>query len=172
MLTRWVIRVSWKLIELLNYFEKMRCHCHEWWRNSSNEFYEINFSFKHYNDVIMGAIASQITSLTIVYSNVYSDADQRKYQSSASLVFVREIHRGPMNSPHKWPVTRKMFPIDDVIMIYGDIRLIKTGMRIEIRGGQRTWSFRYDFNPLVKWVKWNARIQNVSILIFSNLFYQ
>ena len=60
----------------------------------------------------MGAIASQITSLTIVYS----DADQRKHQSSASLAFVRGIHRGPVNSPHKWPVTRKMFPFDDVIM--------------------------------------------------------
>ena len=42
----------------------------------------------HYGDVIMGAIASQITSLTIVYSIVYSDADQRKHQNSASLVFV------------------------------------------------------------------------------------
>ena len=65
----------------------------------------------------MGKIASQITSLTIVYSNVYSDADQRKYQSSASLAFVRGIHREPVNSPHKWPVTRKMFPFDDVSMI-------------------------------------------------------
>ena len=64
----------------------------------------------------MGAIASQITSFTIVYSTVYSDADQRKHQSSASLAFVIGIHRGPMNSPHKWPVTRKMFPFDDVIM--------------------------------------------------------
>ena len=49
----------------------------------------------------MGTIASQITSLTIVYSTVYSDAGQRKYQSSASLAVVRGIHRGPMNSPHK-----------------------------------------------------------------------
>ena len=65
----------------------------------------------------MGAIASLITSLTIVYSTVYSDADQRKHQSSASLAFVWGIHRGPGNSPHKWPVTRKMFPFDDVIMI-------------------------------------------------------
>ena len=64
----------------------------------------------------MGAIASQITSLTIVYSIVYSDADQRKHQSSASLAFVRGIHRGPVNSPHKWPVTRQMFPFDDIIM--------------------------------------------------------
>ena len=71
----------------------------------------------HYNDVIMGAIASQITSLTIVYSNDYSDADQRKNQIPASLAVVRGIHRGPGYSPHKWPVTRKMFPFDDVIML-------------------------------------------------------
>ena len=70
----------------------------------------------HYGDVIMGAIASQITSLTIVYSTVYSDADQRKPQSSASLAFVWGIHREPVNSPHKWQVTRKMFSFDDVIM--------------------------------------------------------
>ena len=70
----------------------------------------------HYDDVIMGAMASRITSLTIVYSTVYSDAHQRKHQSSASLAFVWEIHRGPVNSPHKWPVTRKMFPFHDVIM--------------------------------------------------------
>ena len=47
----------------------------------------------HYNDVIMTTMASQITSLTVVYSTVYSDADQRKYQSSASLAFVWGIHR-------------------------------------------------------------------------------
>ena len=64
----------------------------------------------------MGAIACLITSLTIVYSTIYSDTDQRKNQSSALLAFVRGIHRGPMNSPHKWPVTRQMFPFDDVIM--------------------------------------------------------
>ena len=63
----------------------------------------------HYNDAIMGAMASQITSLAIVYSIVYSDADQRKHQSSASLAFVRGIHRWPVNSPHKWPVTQKMW---------------------------------------------------------------
>ena len=73
-------------------------------------------SWEHYGDVIMGVMASQITSLTIVYSNVYSGADQSIHQSSASLAFVWGIHRGPVNSPHKWPVTRKMFPFDDVIM--------------------------------------------------------
>ena len=59
---------------------------------------------------------SQIPCVSIVYSTVCSDADQRKHQSSASLAFVRDIHRWPVNSPHKGPVTRKMFPFDDVIM--------------------------------------------------------
>ena len=70
----------------------------------------------HYNDVIMSAMASQITSFTIVYSTVYSGADQWKHESSASLAFVRWIHRWPVNSPHKWQVTQKIFPFDDVMM--------------------------------------------------------
>ena len=71
-------------------------------------------------DVILGALASQITILTIVYSAVYSGADQRKHQSSTSLAFERGISRWPVNSPHKWPVTRKIFPFDDVIMDHGN----------------------------------------------------
>ena len=65
----------------------------------------------------MGAMASQITSLTIVYSTVYSSAGQRKHQSSSSLAFVQGIYRWPVNSPHRWAVTREMFPFDDVIMV-------------------------------------------------------
>ena len=61
-------------------------------------------------------MASQITTLTIVYSNVYLGTDQRKHQSSAWLAFVWGIHWWSVNSPHKWPVTRKMFLFDDVIM--------------------------------------------------------
>ena len=71
----------------------------------------------HHTGVIMGAIASQIPSLTIFYSTVYLEAGQRKHQSSASLAFEQAPVRGPVNSPHKWPVTRKMFPFDDVIMV-------------------------------------------------------
>ena len=82
--------------------QNMSCRC----RNSCS----------HYSDVIKGKMASQITSLTIVYSTVYSGSDQRKHQSSASLVFVLGIHRWPKNSPRRGPVTRKMFPFDDVIM--------------------------------------------------------
>ena len=71
--------------------------------------------FSHYSTIIMDTIASQITNLTIVYLIGYSGADQRKHPSSASLAFVWGIHRGPVNSPHKWSVARKMFPFDDVM---------------------------------------------------------
>ena len=72
----------------------------------------------HYCDVIMGAMASQVTILTSVYWTVYSAVDQRKHQSSASLAFVRVIDQWPVNYPHRWPVTRKMFPFDDVTMCW------------------------------------------------------
>ena len=68
----------------------------------------------HYNDVIMSS--SQITSVSIVCSAVCLGVDQRKHKSSASPAFVRGIHRWSVDSPHKGPVTRKMFPFDDVIM--------------------------------------------------------
>ena len=63
----------------------------------------------------MGAMAYQITSPTLVYSTVYLGAD-KKNQSSAPLAFVRSIYRWPVNSPHKGPATRNMFPFDVVIM--------------------------------------------------------
>ena len=87
-----------------------------WGPTEISELQVLQVSCMHYTDVIMGAIASQITSLTIVYSTINSDADQRKYHSSASLAFVWGIHRGQMNSPHKWPVTRKILPFDDVVI--------------------------------------------------------
>ena len=74
--------------------------------------------FVHYSDVIMSTMASQITSASIVYTTVCSGSDQRKHQSSAPLAFVRGIHRWPVKSPQKGPVTRKMFPFDDVLMWY------------------------------------------------------
>ena len=70
----------------------------------------------HNSDVIMSVMASQITGVCSVCPTACSDADQRKHQTSASLTFVRGIHRWLVNSPHKGPVTRKMFPFDDVIM--------------------------------------------------------
>ena len=70
----------------------------------------------------MSATVSQITSLTFAYSTVYSGANQEKHQSSASLVFVRGIHRWPVNSPYKEPVMRKMLPFDDVIRHWREVR--------------------------------------------------
>ena len=123
-----------KLIEIKSLLNSQACgeeneicvaFCFNWNRVSNIGIKNIIYDFhvnlgklfpEHYGDVTMGMIASQITSLTIVYSTVYSGTDQRKHQSSASLAFVWGIHRGPVNSPHKWPVTRKMFPFDDVIM--------------------------------------------------------
>ena len=66
----------------------------------------------------MSMMVSQSDSLMIVYSTIYSGADQRKHQSSTSLAFVRGIHQWLVNSLHKGPVMRKMFPFDDVIMHY------------------------------------------------------
>ena len=80
--------------------------------------FNIDNKLFHYSDVVMGTMASQISSLAIVYANAYSVADQRKHQSSTSLAFVQGIHRWPVNSPHKWPVTRKMCQFDDGIMSY------------------------------------------------------
>ena len=74
------------------------------------------FSFMSQNNYHWIQVRLVLVSLTIVYATVYSGADQRKHQSSASLAFVRGIHRWPVNSPYKWPVTRKMFPFDDVIL--------------------------------------------------------
>ena len=101
----------------------------------------------HYTDVIMGAIASQITSNTIVYSTVYSDADQRKHQSSASLAFVWGIHRGPVNSPHNWPVTRKMFPFGDIIMVW--VRQLHLSALVSMDYPCRYWAALEQYHWLI-----------------------
>ena len=112
---------------------QIKLHCSTWttmnkctvyilWRSSYVTYVTYcimvtcNYWKNHYRDFIMTTMASQITSFTIVYSIVYSGADQIKHQSFASLAFVMGIHRWPVNSPHKGPVTRKMLPLDDVIM--------------------------------------------------------
>ena len=62
-----------------------------------------------YSNVIMSEIVSQISGVSIVYSIICSGADQRKHQSSASLAFVKGIHRSTVDSSHKGPVTRTRF---------------------------------------------------------------
>ena len=97
----------------------------------------------------MSSLTSQITSLKIVYSTVYSRADQRKHQSSASLAFVWGIHRSPVNSPHKGPVTRKMFLFDDVIKNHNDVKSVQQIITL----------LRF-----LSWITEQASHQNVSIL--------
>ena len=108
----------------------------------------------HYNDIITGAMASQITSLTTVYSTVYSGADQRKHQSSVSLVFVRGIQHGPVNSPHIGPVTRNMLPIDDVIM--------REGHKME-------WNLQFKASPLPMKDKNLVISRSVDVLPFNKV---
>ena len=103
----------WRKVRTISYKTYWWLFLHTWYLQQQT-YYDMRGI--HYCDAIMGTVASQITSLMIVYTTVYSDANQSKHQSSASLAFVWGIHRGPVNSPHKWPVTRKMFSFDDVIM--------------------------------------------------------
>ena len=102
---KWVAKMNWL-------FELMQCFIF-FSREVSNRCRLAGF---HYSDVIMSTMASQPTDISIVYSTVCSGIDQRKHQSSASLAFVRESHWWLVNSLHKGPVMRKMFPFDDVIM--------------------------------------------------------
>ena len=71
----------------------------------------------HHHEITTSAMMSQITGIWTVCSLVCSGAHQRNHQSSVLLTFVRGIHQWLVDSPHKGPVTRKMFPFDYIIMI-------------------------------------------------------
>ena len=116
----------------------------------------------------MGAIASQITSLTIVYSAVYSGADQSKHQSSASLAFVWGIHRGPVNSPHKWPVTRKMFPFDDVIMKQPQMIYVEFRHKVYSISYKCFMNFFISFFPGINRYKYAFKVKH-SIPVYYNI---
>ena len=112
----WNVKIKCGSLITLSTFTKYICNRHLKLARDGKVWAVFVSSDYHFNDVIMDAMASQITSLTIVYSTVYSVEDQRKHQSSASLAFVWGFHRRQVNPPHKGPVTREMFPFDDVIM--------------------------------------------------------
>ena len=82
------LKLQWPDVCKFNTFSKYACSKH-----TAVFCCGLALPTEHYNGVIMGAMASQITSLTIVYSTVYSGADQRKHQGSASLAFVRGIQQ-------------------------------------------------------------------------------
>ena len=88
------------------------------------EYISIELLVFHYNDVIMGAMASQITSVSFVYSLVYSISDRRKHRSPRHWPLCGDFTGGPVISPHKGPVTQKMFPFDDVIIFPVGVRFI------------------------------------------------
>ena len=152
--------LQWRHNERHGVSNHQRLHCllNCWYRHHSQFFLRhmapLGHSEFHYCDVIMGAMASQNTSLTIVCSTVHSGANQRKHQSSASLAFMWEIHRWPVNSPLKRPVTRKMFPFDDVIMSvdiqmktpFNIMRVDSCLQRMKFHDVVMTWDrFPYDW---------------------------
>ena len=125
-------RGSLRDCRLQGYSSNVHCNWNMKQSYSSEDHCEIVSLQWHHN----GAMASQITSPMSVYSTVYSGADQRKHQSSASLAIVRGIHRWPVNSPHKWPVTQKIFPSADIIMWIA-IKLIVT--ETDWRKSKKKW---------------------------------
>ena len=111
--------IVWKMVVILTWPQCIKglmalmCNILYIW---SRYQWNIRYTLWHYSGVIMSAMASQVTGVSIVCSTVCSCTDQRKHQNSASLAYVKGIHRSPVDSLHKRPVPRKMFPCDDVIM--------------------------------------------------------
>ena len=112
-------------------------------------------------------------------------SDQRKHQSSVSLAFVWGIHRWAVNSPHKWPVMRKMFSFNDVIMacrdcIHTNSVNICSGSALHVRFWSFIWinhklsSIRSQQHNLVKYyltfnfsiVKTYFKISSTKFLLF------
>ena len=108
----------------------------------------------------MSAMTSQITGVSIVYSTVCSGADERKYQSSVSLAFVGGIHQWPVNSPQKGKITLKMFPFDDVIMLYSvHSHLCKSTHHCICTWGLQFWRlWSWEFWPCRSWIAMKGRL--------------
>ena len=105
-------------------------------------------------DVIMSAIASQITGVSIAYSTVCLSAD-KNHQSSASLAFVRKINRSTVNTPHNGPIMGKLFPFDDVIMfsviiiLFGDSNVCFHRCVLLLRVIRNTKAYLYIWGDLM-----------------------
>ena len=119
----------------------------------------------------MSAMTSQFTGVSIVYSTVCSGADERKYQSSVSLAFVGGIHQWPVNSPQKGKITLKMFPFDDVIMLYSvHSRLCKSTHRCICTWGLQFWRlWSWAFWPCRSWIATRGRLLSLRALQCSCL---
>ena len=116
-------RIQWRTwFRLLSCFTPGNGRITRWYKPRpeliSHDMSQYRISLLHNNDVIMSAMASLITCVSMVCSTVCSGPDQRKHQSSMSLAFVRGIHRWPVNSTHKGPVTRKCFHLMTSLCMY------------------------------------------------------
>ena len=121
--------------------------------------------FMYYSDTIMSAMASKITGVSIAYSTVCSCTDQAKHQSSAPVAFVRGIHRWPVNSPHKWSVTRKMFPFEYVIMCLFVLRL--QVFTISLSWGNAFYhALIEDFSRLIPFLSFLKRNKQVKVHVY------
>ena len=127
--------------------------------------------FTKVNSVLQGSTTKSLIDLDIwfcafrqilqpthrgLYSVHHSDisADQRKQQSSASLAFVRTIHRWPVDSPHKGPVTRKMFPFDDVIIyrFSSEMQICEKYSTEALNGWNRNHTWISSINKCIWWI--------------------
>ena len=148
-------------------------------------FHAKNFSYStsrgYYSGVIMSAMASRITGVSIIYSTVCSGADQtKKHQSFASLAFVMGIHRWSVNSPPEGSVTRKMFSFEDVIMEYTHsfVVLVLLWLGSISSSSWYVWSIWSYISWLLHWHLDNHDIApdhlplRVVISMFMNIFLQ
>ena len=103
----------------------------------------------------MSALVSHIIGVSIVCLTVGSGADQRKHESSASLAFVEGIHRWPVNSRHKRPVTRKMFPFDDDIILFSQHLQYPNASKHQVL---RSHSVVSTDQGLCHWHAWNTSV--------------
>ena len=165
----------------------MKCNCLPVLRN------DLECKYIHYNDVIMSEIAPQITSLTIVYSSVYSGADQRKLQSSVSLAFARGNSPVTGEFPAQRASNPEMFTFDDYIMFLIFCRNIsmkwrlssvtlnwldhsawiqRLGVRFPFRSrhflSQNLWHFHKNIRSCGENECWCSRTVNISNVNFTS----
>ena len=125
----------------------------------------------HYSDILVSAMASQITGVLMVGWTICSGADQRKHWSSESLAFVKGIHRWPVNSPHKGPVTRKMFPFDDIIMCelcFQDVYMFSLDCK---NHGLPWFSYWYPWWGGISAAHFHVRIWNLQGFLFFQMLF-
>ena len=110
------------------------------------------------SNVIISAMIYRITGFLIVYATVCSGADRTKHQSSSPLAFVQGIHRWPVISPHKGPVTRKMFLFDDIVMPFSTLESLthwgrdkKTASISQMTFSHAFWTRMYEFRWRFQW---------------------